>query len=408
MIAEDSPDNSPDFLGKPPKNSGGRRLNRVPIIICGVMLGIMLILVLYVMQTREQGTQSASNAVSEQATPEPSTPDVALDKDSLKFARGPSQTTVTSSASMTTSPGVTQGQVVNTQEDLASLQAQQQFEAALAAKRQQALLQALDAPTEVDTESSNTVTTNTNTVSTQPSSDASANSDNTQTPATGPDPNKQAQKQAWLNQTPKTQDYLSDTRTPPISPYELKAGSVIPAVMISGINSDLPGQIIAQVRENVYDSATGQYLLLPQGSRLVGTYDNGITMGQSRVLAAWTRVIYPDGSSLDLGLMPGQDAGGYAGFNDKTNNHYARIFGSALMLSMFSAGIQLSQPQNNNGDNYSSSQIIAASLGQQLGDLGMEVTRRNLDIAPTLEIRPGYLFNVMITKDIILKPWQGS
>lgn len=407
-MREDSPDNSPDFLGAPPKDVGGRRLNRVPIVICCVMLGIMLCLVLYVMQTREQANQSSSNAASEQAIPEPATPDLDLDKESRKFAAPSSRTMTISSTPVMTPTGVISNPQANTPEDLASIQAEQQFEAALAAKRQQALLQALDAPTEVDTESSSMTSANAGTIATQTSSSTNGDSDSTQTTPTGPDPNKQSQKQAWLNQTPKTQDYLGNTRTAPISPYELKAGSVIPAVMVSGINSDLPGQIIAQVRENVYDTATGQYLLLPQGSRLVGTYDNGITMGQSRVLAAWTRVIYPDGSSLDLGLMPGQDAGGYAGFNDKTNNHYARIFGSALMLSAFSAGIQLSQPQNNNGDNYSSSQIIAASLGQQLGDLGMEVTRRNLDIAPTLEIRPGYLFNVMITKDIVLKPWQGN
>jgi type IV secretion system protein VirB10 len=222
------------------------------------------------------------------------------------------------------------------------------------------------------------------------------------------DPNKQNEKAAWLNQDVNKQDYLQESRKSPLSPYEVKAGTIIPSVIISGINSDLPGQLIAEVSQNVYDTATGQYLLIPQGSRLVGTYDNHVSYGQSRVLVAWNRVIYPDASSLDIDMMPGADQGGYAGFNDKVNNHYARAFGSALLISLFSAGLQLSQPQATNGENYSSTQIIAASVGQQMGELGMEMARRGLNIAPTVEIRPGYQFNVMVTKDIILKPWYGN
>ncbi|NYS17089.1 conjugal transfer protein TrbI [Achromobacter xylosoxidans] len=222
------------------------------------------------------------------------------------------------------------------------------------------------------------------------------------------DPNKQAEKRAFLSQRPDATNYLSHTRAPAVSPQqEVKAGTIIPGVLISGVNSDLPGQIIAQVRENVYDSATGQNLLIPAGSRLIGTYDNGVTTGQSRVLVAWTRIIYPDSSSVNLDLMPGADMGGYAGFNDKVNNHYGRIFMHGLLMSMFSAGIQLSMPQKNTGDGYDAQQIMAAELGRQMGQLGMEMARRNMDIQPTLEIRPGYQFNVMVTKDIILPTWQG-
>ncbi|EGJ6041347.1 TPA: TrbI/VirB10 family protein [Escherichia coli] len=224
----------------------------------------------------------------------------------------------------------------------------------------------------------------------------------------GGDPNRQAQKRAFLSQRPDANNYLSHTRTPAASPQqEVKAGTIIPGVLISGVNSDLPGQIIAQVRENVYDSATGQNLLIPAGSRLIGTYDSGVTLGQSRALVAWNRIIYPDSSSVNLDLMPGADMGGYAGFNDKVNNHYFRIFGHGLLLSMFSAGIQLSMPQKNTGDGYDAQQIMAAELGRQMGQLGMEMARRNMDIQPTLEIRPGYQFNVMVTKDIILPTWQG-
>lgn len=220
--------------------------------------------------------------------------------------------------------------------------------------------------------------------------------------------NQQDRKQAFLANTPEAEVYLARQRKAAVAPsQEVKAGWVIPGVMISGINSDLPGQIIGQVREAVYDSATGTQCLIPPGSRVVGTYDSGVTLGQTRALAVWRRIIYPDGSSISIDNMPGTDMGGYAGFNDKVNNHYARIFGSGLLLSVFSAGIQLSQPQASNGENYSSSQIIAGSLGQQLGQIGMQMAQRNMNIQPTLEIRPGYEFNIMVTKDIILPTWEG-
>ncbi|WP_285538239.1 TrbI/VirB10 family protein [Brucella sp. NBRC 12950] len=220
--------------------------------------------------------------------------------------------------------------------------------------------------------------------------------------------NRQAEKRAFLADTPEADVYLRRQRTNAIAPsLEVKAGTVIPGVMISGINSDLPGTIIAQVRQDVYDSATGGNLLIPAGAKLIGTYDSSLTLGQQRALVVWQRIIYPDSSSLSLGNMPGTDMGGYAGFNDKVNNHYMRIFSSGLLLSAFSAGIQLSQPQARHGDNISASQIIAGSLGQQLGQIGMQMAQRNMNIQPTIEIRPGYQFNVMVTKDIILPPWHG-
>ncbi|GLR55174.1 hypothetical protein KYK30_31385 [Shinella yambaruensis] len=221
------------------------------------------------------------------------------------------------------------------------------------------------------------------------------------------DPNRQDHKRSFLSLDP-TQTYLPHTRLPAISDKEVKAGTIIPGVMIGGINSDLPGQIVGQVRQNVYDTASGQHLLIPAGARLVGTYDSTVTLGQRRVLVAWNRVIYPDGSSVSLDMMPGADQSGFAGFADKVNNHYWRIFGNAFMLSLFSAGIQLSQPDGpRDGGTYDSQQIMAAELGRQLGQLGMEMSRRNMDIQPTLEIRPGYKFNIMITKDIILPSWTG-
>jgi type IV secretion system protein TrbI len=176
--------------------------------------------------------------------------------------------------------------------------------------------------------------------------------------------------------------------------------------MIGGINSDLPGQILGQVAENIFDSATGRYILIPQGARLVGTYDNGITTGQERVLVAWTRIIYPDASSVDLGKMPGTDQAGLAGMHDRVNTHFWKMFSSALMLSVLSAGVQISQGgQSPSANGLNAQQSIAAGLGQQFGQLGQELARRNAHIQPTLEIRPGYRFTISVTKDMSLRPW---
>jgi len=220
------------------------------------------------------------------------------------------------------------------------------------------------------------------------------------------DPNKQDRKDQFAKSAKVSDpDYSPSQKTKPRSPYEVKAGAIIPAVMIGGINSDLPGQVIAQVRENVYDTKSGQFLLIPQGSRLVGLYDAHVAYGQKRILLAWSRIIYPDGSSFDLKGMPGADKGGYAGFFDEVDNHYMKIFGSAVLMSFISAGVQLSQPNNgsSSGSNNtpSVSQTVGAALGQQIGQTAMTITQKNLNIQPTLEVRPGYQFNVMVTADMI-------
>ncbi len=224
-----------------------------------------------------------------------------------------------------------------------------------------------------------------------------------------PDLNRAADKRAFLDgREPEAAStaHLPGGRAAPVSPYEIKAGTIIPATMIGGINSDLPGQILGQVAENIYDSATGRFILIPQGSKLVGTYDNSVTTGQQRVLVAWTRIILPDSSSIDLGRMPGTDQSGLAGLHDRVNTHFWEMFSSALMLSVISAGVQISQ----GGDTASSGglnaqQSIAAGLGQQFGQLGQELARRNARIQPTLEIRPGYRFTVSVTTDMVLRPW---
>jgi type IV secretion system protein VirB10 len=197
----------------------------------------------------------------------------------------------------------------------------------------------------------------------------------------------------------------------PRSPYELRAGFVVPATLISGINAELPGQIMAQVSQDVFDTATGKFKLIPQGSRLVGRYASDVAYAQSRILIAWQRIVFPDGKAMDIGSMPGADSAGYAGFNDQVNNHYFRLFASAFLMSGVTAGITLSQnqdQQNNNGNRQTASSALSEALGQQLGLVTSQLIAKNMNIAPTLEIRPGYRFNVIVTKDMTFsKPYKA-
>ena len=195
----------------------------------------------------------------------------------------------------------------------------------------------------------------------------------------------------------------------PSALYEIKAGTLIPAVLETGIQSDLPGNLIARVRKNVFDTLTGNYLLIPQGATLLGLYDSKISYGQSRVLVVWTRIIFPNGDSLSLEEMPGVDRSGMTGMKDRVNNHYGRIFGSAILMSVFSTGLQLSQPQKNEPNGIlTTGQLLSATLGQNIGEVGTEMIRKNLSIPPTIEIRPGALLNLFVTKDLSFpKPYAS-
>lgn len=230
-------------------------------------------------------------------------------------------------------------------------------------------------------------------------------SDNTQEQQKNDDQNMQGEKRTFLKlNSLKEEDYLQEGLKNPFSPYELKAGTVIPAILITGINSDLPGQITAQIRQNVYDTISGRYVLVPQGAKLVGLYDSQIAYGQSRILVVWKRIIYPNGQSINLEGMPGVDISGYAGFGDKVNNHYMKIFGSVILMSAISAGAQLSQTNNNNNNNNNTptvNQELAASLGVNIMNAANMMLQKNLGLQPTIVIRPGYLMNVSVTKDIV-------
>lgn len=221
-----------------------------------------------------------------------------------------------------------------------------------------------------------------------------------------------AENELLLQATKKVTDdnYLGSLLKDPVNPYELQTGTIIPAILISGINSDLPGQVIGQVRSNVYDSIAGKYLLIPQGAKLSGVYDSQVVYGQERVMVVWKRIIFPNGQSINLQEMPGMDSSGYSGFNDDVNNHYKKMFGAVLLMSVLSAGAQLSQPQNSNNPFSAPTvgQTIAQSLGTNLANTATMVTSKNIEIKPTLEIRPGYEFNVSVTKDIVFPGEYGS
>jgi len=189
-------------------------------------------------------------------------------------------------------------------------------------------------------------------------------------------------------------------------PFELKTGTVLPGIMVTGVNSDLPGNLIAQVSQNVYDTATGKHLLIPQGARLFGTYDSRVVYGQERVLVAWNRIVFPDGSAVTLGAMPGADMSGYAGFEDKINNHYLRIFGSAFLMSLITGGVSYSVDTVNNSTEENVSRMqdeMASALAAQMGQTTLRLLEKNLSIKPTIEIRPGYRFNIIVTKDVIFR-----
>jgi type IV secretion system protein VirB10 len=203
-------------------------------------------------------------------------------------------------------------------------------------------------------------------------------------------------------------DYLPSQRAKPRSQYEVLAGSIIPAALITGINSELAGLISAQVREDVYDTKTGKYLLIPRGSRLLGLYRSGVQYGQSRVLVAWTRLIFPDTTGIDLQGMTGADVEGNAGLGGTVDNHYGKIFGAALLTSILSAGLQLSQPQQ---QTYypNPGQVAAGAASQQILSIGGSLASKALGIAPTVHIPKGYPFSVIVDKDIVFPGmYQGT
>jgi type IV secretion system protein TrbI len=219
------------------------------------------------------------------------------------------------------------------------------------------------------------------------------------------DPNMQQHKSDFLSRDGvNTSTYLSQPVVMPRSPYEVKAGTIIPATLLTAVNSDLPGQIIGQVRENVYDTVSGNYLLIPQGSKLLATYDSAVSYGQERVLFCWNRVIRPDGISISLECMPGADLAGASGATDDVNHHWWRIITGVALGTLLSATADRAAG-NVTGYQPTVAQSWAANAGGAINQAGQQITQKNLAIQPTITVRAGYSVNVIVTKDITFPPY---
>jgi type IV secretion system protein TrbI len=205
---------------------------------------------------------------------------------------------------------------------------------------------------------------------------------------------------AFLDAPADRETVTQDRLAAPASPFILQGGTIIPAALIAGIRSDLPGQITAQVTENVYDSPTGRYLLIPQGTRLIGEYDSGTSAGQRRVLLVWTRLILPDGTSLVLERLQGADVSGYAGLEDRVDRHWWGLAQAAALSTLLNIGAELATDE---------SDTIASALrdGTQdtIGRAGEDIVRQQLAIPPTLTIRPGFPLRIIVTRDLIFEPY---
>jgi type IV secretion system protein VirB10 len=217
--------------------------------------------------------------------------------------------------------------------------------------------------------------------------------------------NRQEQKEAFLSNTAFTETRNSGDLQTPVSPYQVMAGTVIAAALVTGINSDLPGDVIATVTEPVYDTATGRHVLIPQGSRILGHYNSQVSYGQTRVQVVWHRVILPDTSSFQIDNLAGTDPAGYAGLEDGVDWHWDRLFAGAALTTLLGVGAELAAPENRqDGDRV----VIAGrdSAQDSINQVGQEVTRRNLNIQPTLTSRPGLPVRLIVNRDLVLRPYQ--
>jgi type IV secretion system protein VirB10 len=218
------------------------------------------------------------------------------------------------------------------------------------------------------------------------------------------DQNNQQRKLDFVSQRDSSSIYNPHALQTPASPYQVMAGSIIAASLITGVNSDLPGEAIAQVTENVYDTVTGRVLLIPQGARLIGTYDSVVAYGQSRALLVWQRIVLPNGSSIQIDNLPATDAAGYTGLEDGVDYHTWTLLKGIALSTLLGVSGQMAVG-GNNGDLVSALRQSALQITDQAGQ---RITEKNLNIQPTLTIRPGWPVRVIVQKDLILKPYQGG
>lgn len=216
-----------------------------------------------------------------------------------------------------------------------------------------------------------------------------------------PVPGFQDRKLAFLNGKPDGDIYNAHSLQHPLSPFTLLAGTIIPASLITGLNSDLPGFVIGQVTENVYDTVSGRFLLVPQGTKIIGKYDNVVAFGQKRALVVWQRLIRPDGSSIVVDNLPSTDEGGYAGLEDEVDYHTWAILKGIALATLLGVGTELSIGNNEND-------LVAAlreSAQQNTDRAGQNLVERTLDIQPTITVRPGWPLRIIVHKDIVLDPY---
>jgi type IV secretion system protein VirB10 len=218
--------------------------------------------------------------------------------------------------------------------------------------------------------------------------------------------NGQDRKLLFVNGPVDRRTAAPDRLSRPASPFVVQAGTIIPAALITAVRSDLPGQIAAQVTEAVYDSPTGRVCLVPQGARLIGVYDSQVAFGQSRVLLVWTRLIMPNGRSIVLERQQGADAGGYSGLEDEVDNHWSELFKAALLSTILGVGAELGFGADN-GSNFDIIQALRLGAANSLNQTGQQAVRRNLNIQPTLTIRPGFPVRVIVNRDLVLEPYKG-
>ncbi|HRN83210.1 MAG TPA: TrbI/VirB10 family protein [Hyphomicrobium sp.] len=216
--------------------------------------------------------------------------------------------------------------------------------------------------------------------------------------------NMQDRKLAFVNAAVDRRTVTPDRVQEKASPYVVQAGTVIPAALITGIKSDLPGTITAQVTEQVYDTPTGKQLLIPQGARLIGQYDSQVAFGQSRVLLVWNRIIMPNGTSIVLERQPGADAEGYSGLEDDVDYHWGQLFRAAILATLLGVGTEIGSSNNEN----EIARAIRQSGQDTASDVGRQLIRRQLNIQPTLTIRPGFPVRVIVNRDLILQPYGAA
>ncbi|MCX8478035.1 MAG: TrbI/VirB10 family protein [Sphingomonas sp.] len=220
------------------------------------------------------------------------------------------------------------------------------------------------------------------------------------TPDPERDPNGQQHKNALVGRANNEDDINPHRLAAPVSPWTLHAGSIIAASLITGLNSDLPGLVTAQVTENVHDSVTGRTVLIPQGSRLIGRYDSMVAFGQSRALVVWQRIILPDGASIQIDNVPATDTAGYAGLGDRVDRHTWQLLKGVALSTLLGVGTELSF--TGESDLVEAIRESAQRSGARAGD---QLVGRSLDIQPTLKVRPGWPLRVVVHKDIVLRPW---